>query len=55
MNNKKNLAIIDNNMPYIWLCYATKLNPMVVFTSVLAIEMIKEDESTILKKHGEMF
>ena len=54
MNNKKILAIIDNNMPYSWLCHANKLNPMVVYTTVLAIEMTKEDESTILKKFGEM-
>jgi len=54
MNKKEFLAKYDNKKPFGWVCYASHLNPPVVYTTVLAVGMTKEEaEANAVKKYGE--
>ena len=54
MTKSEFLAKYDNKKPYGWVCYAVQLCPPMIYTTVLAIGMSKEEaEANAFKKYGE--
>lgn len=43
MNKKEFLAKYDNKKPYGWVCYTVQCFPPMVYTTVLAVGMTKEE------------
>ena len=54
MNKKEFLAKYDNKKPYGWVCYTVQCFPPMVYTTVLAVGMTKEEaKENAKKKNGD--